>query len=418
MGKTFSTGLLTNGIWQDASNNIGIGAAPSGSYKLEVTGTLGISGLFTSTAFGSSSFSAGGTGYNKLTIRNTTAGAANGAQLSIGTNADPDQFYVQSFATTFTTSGMNIAGGAVINGEGPGGLSIAATQSSIGFYTNGAAAGNLRMTIGSTGNTLFSGQIKTTFAGQSIAIDGGSTASVRMQLQNTSGNAGVTVESSTGGDQFSGTSAYSMAIGTYTAKDFYIGTNSVQRFKISSTGSATFTADIAATEFNGTNAVTLNKAGANGIGDGPFYRYINSTNSNQLLKQLNASSGEDVWAYASGAWNKIGNTNFSSGTYTALSDVNKKKDFELSTLGLDAILGLKPTLYRIKSEDENADKQLGFIAQEVKDFIPQAYVEQGEEDGKFIGLNYNAITATLVKAVQEQNQTIQELNERLNKAGL
>jgi hypothetical protein len=39
MGKTFSTGLLTNGIWQDASNNIGIGGSPSGSYKFEVTGT-------------------------------------------------------------------------------------------------------------------------------------------------------------------------------------------------------------------------------------------------------------------------------------------------------------------------------------------------------------------------------------------
>jgi hypothetical protein len=29
MGKTFSTGLLTNGVFQDASNNIGIGAAPN-----------------------------------------------------------------------------------------------------------------------------------------------------------------------------------------------------------------------------------------------------------------------------------------------------------------------------------------------------------------------------------------------------
>lgn len=39
MGKTQSTGNLTNGISQDSSNNIGIGAAPSGSYKFEVTGT-------------------------------------------------------------------------------------------------------------------------------------------------------------------------------------------------------------------------------------------------------------------------------------------------------------------------------------------------------------------------------------------
>ena len=115
------------------------------------TGAATFSNLITVSGFGNSTFSSGGTGYNKLTIRNTTAGTGNGAQLSIGTNADPDQFYVQSFATTFTTSGMNIAGGAVVNGEGPGGLSIAATQSNIGFYTNGSADANLRMTITSAG---------------------------------------------------------------------------------------------------------------------------------------------------------------------------------------------------------------------------------------------------------------------------
>jgi hypothetical protein len=52
MGKTFSTGLLTNGIWQDASNNIGIGGSPSGSFKLDVTGT----GRFTGSVFGDVGF--------------------------------------------------------------------------------------------------------------------------------------------------------------------------------------------------------------------------------------------------------------------------------------------------------------------------------------------------------------------------
>jgi len=92
----------------------------------------------------------------------------------------------------------------------------------------------------------------------------------------------------------------------------------------------------------------------------------------------------------------FGNFVLSTGVYTATSDINKKKDFELSTLGLNAILGLKPTLYRMKDED-NTDKHLGFIAQEVKEFIPQAFVDN---DG-FIGLDYQAITATLVKAIQE-----------------
>ena len=42
-GNTFNTGKYVNGILQDASNNIGIGAAPSGTYKLEVTGSAKVS---------------------------------------------------------------------------------------------------------------------------------------------------------------------------------------------------------------------------------------------------------------------------------------------------------------------------------------------------------------------------------------
>jgi hypothetical protein len=98
----------------------------------------------------------------------------------------------------------------------------------------------------------------------------------------------------------------------------------------------------------------------------------------------------------------------STGVYTPLSDINKKKDFEDSTIGLSAILNLKPTLYRMKSDETEGNKELGFIAQEVKEFIPQAYVES--ED--FIGLNYNAIVAALVKSVQELKA---ELNELKNK---
>jgi hypothetical protein len=97
-----------------------------------------------------------------------------------------------------------------------------------------------------------------------------------------------------------------------------------------------------------------------------------------------------------------------TGVYTPLSDINKKKDFEQSLIGLNEVLGLKPTLYRMKNE-EDTDKQLGFIAQEVKEFIPQAYVENRYDDYKFIGLNYNAIVAALVKGMQEQQTQIEEL---------
>ena len=113
--------------------------------------------------------------------------------------------------------------------------------------------------------------------------------------------------------------------------------------------------------------------------------------------------------------NLVSTINGTTGVYVAVSNINRKKDFEESTIGLNEILSLKPTLYRMKDDNELANKELGFIAQEVKEFIPYAYVETGEDDNKFIGLNYNPIVAALVKAMQEQQAQIEELKALINK---
>ena len=139
---------------------------------------------------------------------------------------------------------VQITGSLTTNGTITAQTLVVQTVTSSVVYSSGSnifgnSQSNVQQMTGSlrvTGSSIISGQIKTSFAGQSISVDGGSIASVRMQLQNTSGNAGVTVESSTGGDQFTGTSAYSMAIGTYTEKNFHIGTNSVTRLTVSSSG--------------------------------------------------------------------------------------------------------------------------------------------------------------------------------------
>ena len=144
------------------------------------------------------------------------------------------------------------------------------------------------------------------------------------------------------------------------------------------------------------------KQAADTASDGFGLRNFAASN---LWSMVNGGDSNLYFVYNGGT---RGNINLTTGAYTALSDINKKKDFEESTIGLNAILGLKPTLYRMKTEDDT-DKHLGFMAQEVKEFIPQAYSESGEGENKFIGLNEMPIIASLVKAIQEQQAQIEAL---------
>jgi len=138
--------------------------------------------------------------------------------------------------------------------------------------------------------------------------------------------------------------------------------------------------------------------------------FTESNGAYWLIRAYNAVSNQLRFNYQG---TDLASIATSTGNYTALSDINKKKDFEQSEIGLNEVLGLKPTLYRMKTEDDTQDKHLGFIAQEVKQFIPQAYSETGEGDDKFIGLTEMPIIAALTKAIQEQQAQIEELKTLL-----
>ena len=101
--------------------------------------------------------------------------------------------------------------------------------------------------------------------------------------------------------------------------------------------------------------------------------------------------------------------NQSTGAYTALSDANKKKDFEESNIGLEAVMQLQPKLFRMLDETSDTPKHLGFIAQEVEPIIPQAYVEETNDNDTFIGLQDRPIIAVLTKAIQELEARIAKL---------
>jgi hypothetical protein len=97
----------------------------------------------------------------------------------------------------------------------------------------------------------------------------------------------------------------------------------------------------------------------------------------------------------------------------ATSDMNLKNTIENSPFGLNEILLLNPVTFLYNDLNRKLDsdvKEVGFIAQDVFDIIPNAISSTGTGD---LQLDYRAITATLVKAMQEQQALIKALEQRI-----
>jgi hypothetical protein len=505
MGKTFSTGLLTNGLAQDSSNNIGIGGAANASFKLQVTGTTNLTDNLTMTiASGTKSIGFGG---------NTIAAAANALIYSdtnyLVLNSKAGSPLYLNFDNANASSTINMFNGKFILTQAGAATFTAAS----GVIANFVGASGKYGQIYSDANAAVFGASTTTSLGNNYMyvhptsnfISFITNANERMVITS-GGNVGIGTSSpdvplevykSAGGPTLRITNS---GTGTGSGNGFHIGsnltapfdvafvqnedasqvfyTNATERMRITSEGYLQISTVSTIPSTNNliysysSNGYFYIQGGTTGLalagsGNRANAIYLNTTlniiafHTNDTGEKMRITSGgvvlinqtslsaasaggkfqvaTDMLSTGSGAgyfwenrsggvtsnsnwygwyttsgtiylYNGAGNIasiNTSSGAYTALSDINKKKDFEQSTIGLNAILGLNPTLYRMKSDNELANKELGFIAQEVKDFIPQAYVET--ED--FIGLNYNAIVAALVKSVQEQQAQIEELKQ-------
>ena len=96
--------------------------------------------------------------------------------------------------------------------------------------------------------------------------------------------------------------------------------------------------------------------------------------------------------------------------YTLTSSLRYKKDVEPIDIGLDFILGLNPVKYNLKESDE---PQVGFIAEDFPDarLVSMSRIDK-EDESKGLqaeSVNYAQIVAPLVKAIQEQQALITQL---------
>ncbi len=145
----------------------------------------------------------------------------------------------------------------------------------------------------------------------------------------------------------------------------------------------------------GVYALTSVTTGSNNSGFGYNANVPNATASNQV---------------------RIGNTAITYAgiqvAWTITSDKRWKTDIKPSNLGLNFIKALHPVSY-VRLNDEAKKTEYGFIAQEVEVLLNASGAANNgmitKDDEGMLSMRYNDLIAPMVKAIQEQQDMIEEL---------
>jgi hypothetical protein len=180
----------------------------------------------------------------------------------------------------------------------------------------------------------------------------------------------------------------------------------------------------------GSNNVYIGaQAGENSTGLGNvflgYHAGENETGSNLLYIENSNSSSPLIWGdFANNRLvingNSSDNTNsrtfFSNGAaggtgaWNNDSDVRMKKNIATINQALDKVQSLRGVNFEWKETVHHEDGlQMGFIAQEVEEVIPEVVSNGGDS----YSMQYSPLTALLVEAVKEQQQIINDLKQRV-----
>jgi hypothetical protein len=110
-----------------------------------------------------------------------------------------------------------------------------------------------------------------------------------------------------------------------------------------------------------------------------------------------------------------------NGTYYG-SDRRIKSDFRDMPYGLQDVLAMKPLLYSKHIAEDmsngkphlgNGFEEIGFIAQDLYEILPEVVSKPSDENSELWGIDYAKIVPVLVQAIKEQQSKIEQLEEKL-----
>lgn len=120
---------------------------------------------------------------------------------------------------------------------------------------------------------------------------------------------------------------------------------------------------------------------------------------NNTPSEISAYPKGYLWAYDASFGNVVGDQ------FTSRSDVSLKESVTTISDGLQIVNQLRPVRYTRKADGV---KEVGFIAQEIGEHLPEVVVE-----GSPMGVKYPNITAVLVNAVQSLSAEVNALKEEI-----
>ena len=179
-----------------------------------------------------------------------------------------------------------------------------------------------------------------------------------------------------------------------------------------------FTEDVLAGVINGSQDWGIKTSNARA--DLHIAQDESNTNRGGLLLE-NDGNGNDYWNFrvgvndlvvyydADGSGNNSALTAISqvdevSGVWSPFSDRRLKKNINKLGNVLEDVMKLKPSKYQYKHVQDQTDFSIGFLAQEVQEYFPELV----SADGEYLSLSYMEMTAVAIKAIQEQQEIIEQ----------
>jgi|TARA_B100000035_G_scaffold50623_3_gene39196 hypothetical protein len=140
------------------------------------------------------------------------------------------------------------------------------------------------------------------------------------------------------------------------------------------------------------------------------FNYTPNNGTSEFLKCRDTLNGTPVNRAVIMSNGGIGNYTTNDFNY---SDERMKKDISNATAQLDNIKKLQLKTFRYKEQEDSEPTNLGVVAQDIQTDFPALVTEQGEGDESRLGVKEQQIMWMAVKAIQEQQDIIDDLKSRI-----